>query len=59
MMPHVNTAAVDILIAEDSHTQAERLQYILEQQGYRSRAVRNGVEALDAVAQRNELPGAL
>lgn len=52
MMPHVNTAAVDILIAEDSHTQAERLQYILEQQGYRSRAVRNGVEALDAVTQR-------
>jgi DNA-binding response OmpR family regulator len=41
-------AALHILIAEDSATQAQRLQYILEQQGYRVTAVPNGRLALEA-----------
>ncbi len=39
---------VDILIAEDSATQAQRLQHILEQQGYRVIAAANGRLALEA-----------
>ena len=45
---------VEILIAEDSPTQAEQLKYILEQQGYSPTAVRNGREAL--VALERSLP---
>jgi DNA-binding response OmpR family regulator/nitrogen-specific signal transduction histidine kinase len=41
--------SVEILIAEDSPTQAEQLKYILEQQGYRLTVVRNGYEALAAL----------
>jgi DNA-binding response OmpR family regulator len=41
-------AALRILIAEDSATQAQRLQYILEQQGYRVTAAPNGRLALEA-----------
>jgi signal transduction histidine kinase len=37
-----------ILIAEDSATQAQRLQHILEQQGYRVTAAANGRLALEA-----------
>jgi len=37
-----------ILIAEDSATQAQRLQYILKQQGYRVTAAANGRLALQA-----------
>jgi signal transduction histidine kinase len=37
-----------ILIAEDSATQAQRLQHILEQQGYRVTATANGALALQA-----------
>jgi PAS domain S-box-containing protein len=44
-----NAASVQILIVEDSATQAERLRYVLEQRGYRLSAVRNGREALAAV----------
>jgi signal transduction histidine kinase len=42
-----NTAP-HILIAEDSATQAQRLQHILEQHGYRVTATANGRLALDA-----------
>ena len=42
-----------ILIAEDSSTQAQRLQHILEQQGYRVTAAANGRLALEA-AQRSK-----
>src|SRR2546428_4705129 len=38
-----------ILVVEDSATQAERLQYVLEQRGYRLFAARNGREALAAI----------
>jgi signal transduction histidine kinase len=41
-------AALHILIAEDSATQAQQLQYILEQQRYRVTAVSNGRLALEA-----------
>ena len=48
----MNTATAEpaqqILIAEDSATQAQRLQYILEQQGYRVTAAPNGRLALEA-----------
>jgi signal transduction histidine kinase len=42
-----------ILIAEDSATQAQRLQHILEQQGYRVTPTANGRLALEA-AQRSK-----
>ena len=44
--------ALPILIAEDSATQAQRLQHILEQHGYRVTAAANGRLALEA-AQRS------
>lgn len=42
----------EILIAEDSPTQAQRLRYILEQQGYRVTAAVNGRLALEAARAR-------
>jgi signal transduction histidine kinase len=45
--------ALHILIAEDSATQAQRLQHILEQHGYRVTATANGRLALEA-AQRSK-----
>ena len=43
---------VEILIVEDSLTQAEQLKYILEQHGYRHSVARNGREALAIIGQR-------
>src|SRR5437867_3150793 len=43
---------VEILIVEDSPTQAKQLQYILEQHGYSLSTVRNGREALASIGQR-------
>jgi two-component system, sensor histidine kinase and response regulator len=43
---------IDILIAEDSATQAEQLKYLLEQEGYSVRTTVNGRQALDAARQR-------
>ena len=45
--------ALQILIAEDSATQAQRLQHVLEQHGYRVTAAANGRLALEA-AQRSK-----
>jgi DNA-binding response OmpR family regulator/anti-sigma regulatory factor (Ser/Thr protein kinase) len=45
--------ALRILIAEDSATQAQRLRYILEQQGYQVATAANGRLALEA-AQREK-----
>lgn len=42
---------VEILIAEDSPTQAEKLRYLVEQAGYRTRMATNGRMALEAVQQ--------
>jgi two-component system sensor histidine kinase/response regulator len=39
---------VDILVAEDSPTQAERLRYTLERQGHRVTVTSNGRQALEA-----------
>ena len=42
---------LQILIAEDSPTQAQRLQYILKNQGYRVTLAVNGRLALEAARQ--------
>jgi DNA-binding response OmpR family regulator/signal transduction histidine kinase len=52
MISKPKESQVEILIAEDSPTQAEQLQYILAQHGYRLNVVRNGREALAAIALR-------
>ena len=44
--------SADILIAEDSATQAQRLQHILEQEGYRVTAAANGRKALEEARRR-------
>jgi CheY-like chemotaxis protein len=38
---------IKILVVEDSLTQAVRLQYLLEQNGYSSSMVNDGMKALD------------
>src|SRR5690606_265711 len=49
MYPESN---VEILIAEDSATQALNLQYLLERQGYRVTVCENGRLALEAAHRR-------
>ena len=47
MQPMIgNKEDIEILVVEDSHTQAIRLQYLLENEGYRVSVTRNGQEAL-------------
>ncbi|MCL6560508.1 MAG: response regulator, partial [Firmicutes bacterium] len=43
---------VEILVVEDSPTQAEELRYILEKQEYAISVARNGVEALDHIKKQ-------
>ena len=43
---------LDILIVEDSRTQAEQLRYILEKKGFGVRLAVNGKEALDCLRRR-------
>jgi CheY-like chemotaxis protein len=43
---------LEILIAEDSATQAELLRHLLEQNGYRVTAAANGRQALEAARRR-------
>src|SRR5439155_1179846 len=43
---------VGILVVEDSPTQAEELQYILEQNGYQVSRATNGKKALEAMNKR-------
>ena len=50
--PAKRTEAIEILIAEDSATQALSLQHLLEQQGYRATVCENGRLALAAAMQR-------
>jgi two-component system, cell cycle response regulator len=45
-------AGADILIVEDSLTQAERLRYFLERNGFVVRAARDGHQALEMIAER-------
>ncbi len=42
---------VEILIVEDSPTQAEQLRYILERNGFHVSAANNGKEALALLAE--------
>jgi PAS domain S-box-containing protein len=53
-LPHVQLP-FEILIVEDSPTQALQLQHILEQHGYRAAIATNGREALACVRQRKPL----
>ena len=43
---------IEILVVEDSPTQALKLKYILEKQEYAVRLAVNGREGLEAIAQR-------
>ncbi|MGO8694347.1 MAG: hybrid sensor histidine kinase/response regulator [Rectinemataceae bacterium] len=43
---------IDILIAEDSPTQAEELRHFLERQKYRITMAENGLRALERIAER-------
>ena len=43
---------VEILIAEDSPTQAEQLRYLLAEAGYRVAVATNGKQALDLALKR-------
>ena len=54
MMPDKITAdgGAEILIAEDSPTQAEQLKHLLEKAGYTVRATANGKQALEAAHDR-------
>jgi two-component system, sensor histidine kinase and response regulator len=42
----------EILIVEDSRTQAEKLLYLIERKGYRARSAGNGKLALAAIAEK-------
>ncbi len=54
MSPAKNTkrSRPEVLIAEDSLTQAEKLKYLLEEQHYAVTAVTNGKEALETARKR-------
>ena len=43
--------AVEILIVEDSPTQAVKVEYLLEEQGYKTALATNGIEALAMMAR--------
>jgi len=47
--------AVEVLVVEDSRTQAEQLLHTLERAGYRVRTAGNGADALEAI--RDSRPG--
>lgn len=51
MKADTGKGGVNILVVEDSPTQAEQLTYILEQHGYRLSTVRNGREALALIGR--------
>lgn len=52
MIVNHSPSSVEILVVEDSATQAEQLRYILEQHGYDVTVARNGREALAALRTR-------
>jgi signal transduction histidine kinase len=43
---------IDILIVEDSPTQAEKLRYLIQSRGYQARIAHNGTKALALIAER-------
>ncbi|MGA2642795.1 MAG: response regulator, partial [Spirochaetia bacterium] len=46
-----NVNEIEVLVVEDSRTQAEQLSQTLEQAGYRVRVAGNGAEALEAIRE--------
>jgi CheY-like chemotaxis protein len=50
----MKNGTIDILLVEDSRTQAELIEHALEAAGHRVRSARNGLQALDLV--REEAP---
>ena len=51
MTSHQARGKINILIAEDSRTQAEQLRYLLENEGYTVTAATNGKHALELARQ--------
>ena len=51
-MTSANPSDIEILIAEDSPTQAQHLRYVLEENGFKVAAATNGKEALAAAQRR-------
>src|SRR6266478_2074464 len=52
MKPEPSRRHLEILIVEDSRTQAEQLKYMLEEHDFHVITTRNGREALDTLRQR-------
>jgi diguanylate cyclase (GGDEF)-like protein len=52
MTKKLHSSSMDILLAEDSPTQAEKLRYLLESEGYAVRVATDGNQALAAARQR-------
>lgn len=52
MKPPAKSQQVDILIAEDSLTQAARLEHLLQEQGYGVRIADSGKKALEAAREK-------
>lgn len=52
MSPSTSQRTAEILVVDDSRTQAELLRYLLEKHGYRARVANDGKGALDAVRER-------
>jgi len=46
------SASTEILLVEDSPTQAARLRHLMERHGYRTRVAVNGMKALEALRER-------
>jgi len=56
MKPEMNNNSIDILIAEDSRTQADKLGFLLEENGFKVTIAANGKQALLAAkAQKPDL----
>src|SRR5437764_14165455 len=51
-MTGTDSQRIEVLIAEDSPTQAEHLRYLLEENGCKVTVARNGTEALAAAHER-------
>ncbi|HEX6707319.1 MAG TPA: hybrid sensor histidine kinase/response regulator [Albitalea sp.] len=52
LSPYEAQAGTEILLVEDSATQAARLRYLMESNGYRTRLAGNGRQALQAMRER-------
>ncbi|HEY7986663.1 MAG TPA: response regulator, partial [Methylophilaceae bacterium] len=48
----IQKSNIEILIAEDSKTQAEQLRHLLEENGYVVRMATNGLLALESIRQQ-------